>query len=115
MNRNVRKQLDALLSKRILVLDGAMGTMLQQCDLTAADFGGPALEGCNENLVLTRPAGVETRVSLNGGASNLTVDGNHFNGFAREGQAFVSPGYATATDRVDIGISSGASDVTVRS
>jgi len=67
------------------------------------------------HLVLTRPAGVETRVSLNGGASNLTVDGNHFNGFAREGQAFVSPGYATATDRVDIGISSGASDVTVRS
>ncbi|MDQ2777717.1 MAG: methionine synthase [Acidobacteriota bacterium] len=32
-----------------------MGTMLQQRDLTAADFGGPELEGCNENLVLTRP------------------------------------------------------------
>src|SRR5271163_4328610 len=32
-----------------------MGTMLQQCDLTAADFGGAALEGCNENLVRTRP------------------------------------------------------------
>src|SRR5271170_7202802 len=32
-----------------------MGTMLQQCDLTAADFGGVALEGCNENLVRTRP------------------------------------------------------------
>src|ERR1700726_4332113 len=44
-----------LLSQRILVLDGAMGTMLQQRDLTAADFGGPALEGCNENLVRTRP------------------------------------------------------------
>ncbi len=29
--------------------------MLQQHQLTAADFGGPALEGCNENLVLTRP------------------------------------------------------------
>ena len=24
-------------------------------ELTAADFGGPELEGCNENLVLTRP------------------------------------------------------------
>ncbi len=44
-----------LLSQRILVLDGAMGTMLQQADLTAADFGGAALEGCNENLVRTRP------------------------------------------------------------
>ena len=42
-----------LLRERILVLDGAMGTMLQQENLTAADFGGPDLEGCNENLVLT--------------------------------------------------------------
>jgi 5-methyltetrahydrofolate--homocysteine methyltransferase len=49
------KALRELLSQRILVLDGAMGTMLQQCNLTAADFGGPALEGCNENLVRTRP------------------------------------------------------------
>src|SRR6202021_569031 len=48
-------QLRELLRQRILVLDGAMGTMLQQENLTAADFGGPALEGCNENLVLTRP------------------------------------------------------------
>src|ERR1700730_3873647 len=44
-----------LLRERILVLDGAMGTMLQQENLTAADFGGPHLEGCNENLNLTRP------------------------------------------------------------
>ena len=49
------KALIELLSQRILVLDGAMGTMLQQRNLTAADFGGPALEGCNENLVRTRP------------------------------------------------------------
>src|SRR6202790_4142403 len=49
------KKLRELMKDRILVLDGAMGTMLQQCDLTAADFGGPALEGCNENLVKTRP------------------------------------------------------------
>jgi 5-methyltetrahydrofolate--homocysteine methyltransferase len=44
-----------LLRERILILDGAMGTMLQQVNLTAEDFGGPELEGCNENLVLTRP------------------------------------------------------------
>ena len=44
-----------LLRERILILDGAMGTMLQQANLTAEDFGGPALEGCNENLVMTRP------------------------------------------------------------
>ena len=44
-----------LLRERVLILDGAMGTMLQQADLSATDFGGPHLEGCNENLVLTRP------------------------------------------------------------
>ncbi len=43
------------LATRVLVLDGAMGTMLQDRRLTAEDFGGPALEGCNENLVATRP------------------------------------------------------------
>jgi 5-methyltetrahydrofolate--homocysteine methyltransferase len=55
-DQQIRRQalLDAL-RERVLVLDGAMGTMLQQRDLTAEDFGGPALEGCNENLVLTRP------------------------------------------------------------
>jgi 5-methyltetrahydrofolate--homocysteine methyltransferase len=44
-----------LLRERILILDGAMGTMLQQAQLTAADFGGPHLEGCNEYLAVTRP------------------------------------------------------------
>lgn len=45
--------------QRVLVLDGAMGTAIQKRDLAAADFGGEALEGCNENLVLTRPDVIE--------------------------------------------------------
>lgn len=47
------------LSQRILILDGAMGTQLQARNLTAADFGGEAYEGCNEMLVLTRPDVIE--------------------------------------------------------
>ena len=43
------------LSERILVIDGAMGTQLQDRGLTAADFGGENYDGCNEHLVLTRP------------------------------------------------------------
>lgn len=43
------------MQQRILILDGAMGTMIQQVPLTAADFGGEDLEGCNEMLTLTRP------------------------------------------------------------
>src|SRR6202521_5759320 len=54
LNESARA-LRELLTQRILVLDGAMGTILQQRNLNAADFGGAALEGCNENLVRTRP------------------------------------------------------------
>jgi 5-methyltetrahydrofolate--homocysteine methyltransferase len=44
--------LDAML-QRVLVADGAMGTMLQAADLTLADFQD--LDGCNEILNVTRP------------------------------------------------------------
>jgi len=42
----------------VLVFDGATGTSLQLMNLLAEDFGGLALEGCNENLVFTRPDAV---------------------------------------------------------
>ncbi len=44
-----------LLRRRILVLDGATGTALASRGLTAADYGGEALFGCHEALVLARP------------------------------------------------------------
>lgn len=50
-----RKQLEEILKDRILILDGGMGTMLQRFALTAHDFGGADLEGCNEILNITRP------------------------------------------------------------
>ncbi|HEX2600940.1 MAG TPA: methionine synthase [Gemmatimonadaceae bacterium] len=43
------------LERRVLVYDGAMGTNIQRYNLSADDFGGKTLEGCNDNLVLTRP------------------------------------------------------------
>ena len=46
--------------QRVVVFDGAMGTSLQSAGLNADDFGGPALEGCNEILVQTRPDAVST-------------------------------------------------------
>lgn len=42
----------------VIVFDGAMGTNLQKQNLTAADFGGPEYEGCNEYLVHTKPEAV---------------------------------------------------------
>ncbi len=41
------------LAERIVIADGAMGTMLQAYDLTAEDFDGH--DGCNEVLNVTRP------------------------------------------------------------
>ncbi|WP_028702503.1 methionine synthase [Acidipropionibacterium jensenii] len=45
--------LRSALGSRLLILDGAMGTMLQAADLSLDDFDG--LEGCNEILNVTRP------------------------------------------------------------
>lgn len=47
------------MEKKILIIDGAMGTMLQQANLSAEDFGGEQYEGCNEYLNLTAPAVIE--------------------------------------------------------
>lgn len=44
------------LRERILVFDGAMGSNVQALGLSAADYGGPQLEGCIDHLVLSRPA-----------------------------------------------------------
>jgi len=49
----------AAVEERVLVYDGAMGTSIQQYELTADDFGGPRLEGCNDYLVISRPDVIE--------------------------------------------------------
>ncbi|HVE24790.1 MAG TPA: homocysteine S-methyltransferase family protein, partial [Sporichthya sp.] len=47
------QELRAALAERVVVADGAMGTMLQAHDLSLDDFQG--YEGCNEILNVTRP------------------------------------------------------------
>ncbi|MDE6134298.1 MAG: methionine synthase, partial [Muribaculaceae bacterium] len=56
------QSLKELLATRVLVLDGAMGTMIQRHNLSEADFRGQrfvalpgVLKGCNDLLCLTRP------------------------------------------------------------
>ncbi len=63
---SVRQLLEDLCRARILILDGAMGTMIQQLHLTEADFRGSPLAdhprplaGCNDLLSLTRPQSIE--------------------------------------------------------
>jgi 5-methyltetrahydrofolate--homocysteine methyltransferase len=63
-------------SRPVLVFDGATGTSLQQMNLGAEDFGGAVLEGCNENLVVTRPDAVQAvhRQFLEVGADVIETD-----------------------------------------
>ncbi|PIC63530.1 methionine synthase [Sporosarcina sp. P13] len=50
-----RHPIEEQLEKRILIIDGAMGTMLQAEDLSTEDFGGEEYDGCNEYLSVLRP------------------------------------------------------------
>jgi 5-methyltetrahydrofolate--homocysteine methyltransferase len=70
------KLLRELLAERIVVLDGATGTSIQAMRLGPDDFGGHALEGCNENLVLTRPDRIRAlhRSFLEAGADIVETD-----------------------------------------
>lgn len=70
------KLLREILAERIMILDGATGTAIQQMHLGPEDFGGPALEGCNENLVLTRPNRIRElhRAYLEAGADIVETD-----------------------------------------
>ncbi len=53
-----RRYLDAV-ADHVVVFDGAMGTNIQKLNLSAADFGGEKLWGCNDYLVVTRPEAIE--------------------------------------------------------
>jgi 5-methyltetrahydrofolate--homocysteine methyltransferase len=61
---------------RPLIFDGAMGTSIQQYELTASDFGGATYEGCNDYLVITRPHIIEEihRSFLEAGADVLETN-----------------------------------------
>src|SRR6201996_9367091 len=75
--------LEALLQKRIVIIDGAMGTTLQQFKLTEADFRGERfkdhpkdLKGNGDLLVLTKPEVIASvhRRFLEAGADIIETD-----------------------------------------
>src|SRR5438046_285388 len=68
------------LNDRIVVFDGAMGTNLQVQNLTLEDFGGLRFEGCNENLLVTRPDAVEKVHAAFLEVGCDVVETNSFNG-----------------------------------
>ncbi len=68
------------LRDRIIVFDGAMGTNLQVQNLTLEDFGGLRFEGCNENLLITRPDAVENVHAAFLEVGCDVIETNSFNG-----------------------------------
>ena len=83
---DIRQNILNAISERILILDGAMGTMIQRCNLTEDDFRGDKyvshlceLKGCNDVLVLTNPALIKDIHSryLSSGAD--IIETNSFN------------------------------------
>ena len=81
------KTLEALLRERILVLDGAMGTMIQRHDLQESDFRGDRfndhpkdLKGNNDLLSLTRPDIIREIHKLYFEAGADIVETNTFSG-----------------------------------
>ena len=91
--------LDAI-KERIVVFDGAMGTNLQVQNLTLDDFGGPRFEGCNENLLVTRPDAVENVHTAFLDVGCDVVETNSFNG--------------TPVDFAEYGIADQAYDMNLR-
>jgi len=80
-------QIETALKERILILDGAMGTMLQRYRFTEADFRGirfkdwpHSLQGNNDLLSLTQPQAIEAihRAYFDAGAD--IVETNTFSG-----------------------------------
>ena len=68
------------LKERIVVFDGAMGTNLQVQNLSLDDFGGLRFEGCNENLLVTRPDAVENVHTAFLDVGCDVIETNSFNG-----------------------------------
>lgn len=111
------------------------GAYQTEADLGGLELSSLALKGGTSELALTlpepsgvvpvsvsggaykvsirRPAGVEARLSVKSGAATLTFDEQHFDALGGKVR-LQSPGYDGASDRYDIEISGGASEVTVQ-
>ena len=89
MPNSSREVIAAALGRRILILDGAMGTMIQRRGLGEVDFRGERfaahpqdLKGDNDLLALTRPDVIEAIHDDYLAAGADIIETNTFNGTA---------------------------------
>ena len=97
-----RSTLEHLLDEQILVIDGAMGTMIQSYALEEEDFRGERfrdhasdLKGCNDLLCLTRPDVIEEihRQFLDAGAHIIETNTFNVNAFSMSDYDLASVAY----------------------
>jgi hypothetical protein len=115
-------------------LDLAGGTQLTKADLRGGKVAGIAVMAGSDTLdlslprpagtlplllaggvsqfLLSLPAGVPAQVTVGGGASSVSLDGQHLTGIAG-GTVVTSPGWAAATARYDVDATSGFSQLAV--
>ncbi|MEW5992633.1 MAG: MarR family transcriptional regulator [Chloroflexota bacterium] len=102
--------LAGVMLSRLEVADGA-----NHIDLVLPAPSGTiavAIAGVASSVRLRRPAGAAVGLRVAGGISHLRLDGTKHENVAGE-RRFTSPGYAGATDRYEIEINGGASDVRI--
>jgi hypothetical protein len=103
-------RLDSLVLRRLSLRGGA-----SQVEVSLPPPRGTvplSLVGGASAVSLLRPAGAPLRARLRGSASDLTLDGRHYDAIGRDWR-WEGPDFAAAADRYDLEISGGASNVTV--
>lgn len=117
MNINIKE----ILSRRILILDGAMGTMIQRYKLTEADFRGERfgnssvlLKGNNDLLSLTQPEVIRQihREYLAAGAD--IIETNTFNATSISQQDYGMEPFAAEMNRAAVQLAREAADAFTR-
>ncbi len=88
----IRRELDTILAERIMILDGAMGTMIQRHNLTEEDYRGERFKHCsrdlkgnNDLLTLTQPeiiAGIHIKY-MEAGADIIETNSFNSNSFSQ--------------------------------
>ena len=115
MNQDLRPHaagaaLRALAAQRIVIIDGAMGTMIQELTLQESDYRGAQfashgrdLRGCNDLLCVTRPQAIEAihRAFLEAGAD--IICSNTFNANRISLADYDLSGHTAAVNRAAVG------------
>lgn len=92
-----------------LRLDGGASRLEVALPAPVGTVGVLLLAGAS-NVVIRRPAGVDARLRVDGGVTNLTFDGRHV-GAAGGGLDLQDDAYDDATDRYDVAVTGGANNV----